>query len=100
MATHDHTGEDGADGRGDAGAMGGPQLAAGRIKVEGELLVGQLGVEHERDEAEREHRRRRDEHEDALCGAPQATVLTGRGGGKIITWRASVSQSSLSFLSE
>lgn len=68
-ATHDHTGEGGGDGRGDAGAARGPQLAAGGIKVEGELLVRELGVEHERNEAEREHRRRHDEHEEAWSGA-------------------------------
>ena len=68
-ATHDRTDEGGGDGRSDASAARGPQLAAGGIKVEGKLLVRELGVEHERDEAEREHRRRHDEHEEAWSGA-------------------------------
>lgn len=72
--THDRTNEGGTDGRGDAGATSGPEGAAGGIEGERELLVGELGVEHERDEAEREHRRRRDEHEEVRCGARQATV--------------------------
>ena len=74
VPTHDRTNKGSADGRGDAGPTSGPQRPAGRIEDERELLVGELGVEHERDEAEREHRRRRDEHEEARCGARQDTV--------------------------
>lgn len=71
-ATHDDTGDGGADGRGDVDPARRPHRIAGRTErteLARELLEAEGGVEHERHEDEREHRRRRPEHEEARIRA-------------------------------